>query len=37
MRRIVVSIYVTLHGVMEAPENGSLQFLNEEAAKYACD
>lgn len=37
MRRAIVSTYVTLDGVMEAPEKWSLQFFNEEAAKYAYD
>ncbi len=37
MRRVVVSTYVTLDGVMEAPEKWFLRFWNEEAAKYAHD
>lgn len=37
MRRVIVSTYVTLDGVMESPEKWSLQFFNEEAAKYAYD
>ena len=36
MRKVVLSVYVTLDGVMEAPE-WSFQFWNEEAAKYAFD
>lgn len=35
MRRVIVSTYMTLDGVMEAPENWVFQFFNEEAAKYA--
>lgn len=35
MGRVVVSTYVTLDGVMEAPEEWSLQFFNEEAMGYA--
>ena len=35
MRRVIVSTYVTLDGIMEAPEKWSLQFFNEEAAEYA--
>ena len=35
MRRIVVSTYVTLDGVMEAPEKWSIKFFNEEAMEYA--
>ena len=37
VRRVIVSTYVTLDGVMEAPEKWSLQFFNEEAAEYARD
>ncbi len=37
MRRIIVSTYVALESVMEAPEKWSLQFFREEAAKYAYD
>lgn len=37
MRRVIVSTYVTLDGVMEAPEKWSLRFFNEEAAEYAHD
>lgn len=38
VRKVIVSTYVTLDGVMEAPENWFLQFWNkEEAAKYAQD
>ena len=35
MRRVIVSTYVTLDGIMEAPEKWSLRFFNEEAAEYA--
>ena len=37
MRRVIVSTYVTLDGIMEAPEKWSLQFFNEEVAEYARD
>ena len=37
MRRVIVSTYVTLDGVMEAPEKWSLKFWNDEHAKYAHD
>ncbi len=37
MRRVIVSTYVTLESVMEAPEKWSLQCFREEAAKYAYD
>ena len=38
MRKLVVSEYVTLDGVMENPGGGwSFQFWNEEAAKYKYD
>ena len=37
MRKIVVSTFVTLDGVMEAPQNWSLQFWNDEHGKYAYD
>jgi len=36
MRKLVLSAYVTLDGVMEAP-SWSAPFWNEEAAKYAFD
>jgi dihydrofolate reductase len=38
MRKVIVSEYVTLDGVMENPGGGwSFQFWNEEAAKYKFD
>src|SRR5260370_35497027 len=37
MRKVVVSVYTTLDGVMEAPEKWSGQFWNEEQGKYARD
>ncbi len=37
VRRVIVSTYVTLDGVVEAPEKWALQFFNEEAARYAHD
>ena len=35
MRKVVVSTYVTLDGVMEAPEKWSIKFFNEEAMEFA--
>jgi hypothetical protein len=37
MRKVVVSVYKTLDGVMEAPEKWSGQFLNAEHGQYARD
>lgn len=37
MRKLIVSEFVTLDGIMEAPEKWSFQFWNEEAAKYKYD
>ncbi len=44
MRKIIVSEFLTLDGVMEAPEEWSFQFQNEETAYsrliqewYCCD
>src|SRR5436305_2996163 len=37
MRKLVVSEYVTLDGVMEAPNKWSFQFWNEEAAQFKFD
>lgn len=37
MRRVVLSTYVTLDGVMEAPHEWSPQFWNDEAAQHALD
>lgn len=37
MRKLIASEYVTLDGVMESPEKWSLQFFDEDAAKYAYD
>lgn len=37
MRKIIVSVYTTLDGVMEAPEKWAGQFWNEEHGKYARD
>ena len=37
MRKIIVSTYVSLDGVIEAPEKSSLKFWNDEHAKYAHD
>jgi len=37
MRKIIVSEFVTLDGVMEAPDKWSFQFWNEEAQKYKFD
>jgi dihydrofolate reductase len=35
MRKVVVSVYVTLNGIMEAPEKWSGQFWNAEHGRYA--
>ena len=37
MRKVIVSEFVTLDGVMEAPDKWSFQFWNEEVAKYKFD
>jgi dihydrofolate reductase len=37
MRRVVVSMYVALDGVMEAPERWAFQFWNDELATSAHD
>ena len=37
MRKIIVSTYVSLDGVIEAPEKWSLKFWNDEHTKYAQD
>ena len=37
MRKIIVSVYTTLDGVMEAPEKWSGQFWNEEHGHFARD
>lgn len=37
MRRIIVSTYVTLDGVIEAPQKWSLTYFDEEAAKFASE
>jgi dihydrofolate reductase len=37
MRKVIVSTYVTLDGIMEAPENWLFPFWNEETSKYAHD
>ncbi|MHB8645748.1 MAG: dihydrofolate reductase family protein [Thermomicrobiales bacterium] len=37
MRRLIVTEYVTLDGIMEEPGKWSFQFWNEEAAKYKYD
>ncbi len=34
MRKVIASEYLTLDGVMEAPNKWSFQFWNEEAAKF---
>jgi dihydrofolate reductase len=34
MRKIIASEYVTLDGVMEAPNKWSFQFWSEEAAQF---
>ena len=37
MRKVIVSEFVTLDGVMEGPDKWQLQFWNEEAAKFKFD
>jgi dihydrofolate reductase len=37
MRKVIVSMFVTLDGVTEAPEKWSFQFWSEEAAKFKFD
>ena len=37
MRRIIVSEFVTLDGVMEAPEKWTFSFWNEEIGKFKSD
>ena len=37
MRKVIASEYVSLDGVMEAPEQWTFQFWNDEHAKYAHD
>ena len=37
MRKVIASEYVSLDGVVEAPEKWTFQFWNEEHAKYAHD
>ncbi len=37
MRKIVVSMFVTLDGVMEAPNKWSFDYWNEDAAKFKFD
>jgi hypothetical protein len=37
MRRVVVSEFVSLDGVMEAPDKWHFQFWHEEMGKYKYD
>jgi dihydrofolate reductase len=37
MRKVIVSMFVTLDGVMEAPDKWSFQFWNDEQAKFKFD
>lgn len=37
MRKVVVTMFLTLDGVMEAPEKWSFQFWNDEIAKFKTD
>jgi len=37
MRKVIVSEFVTLDDVMEAPDKWSFQFWNEEIGKYKFD
>ena len=37
MRKIIVSTYATLNGVIENPQDWSFDYFDEEAAKFARD
>jgi dihydrofolate reductase len=37
MRRIIVSTFATLNGVIEAPQKWSLKYFDEEAGKFASE
>lgn len=37
MRKIIVSTYATLNGVIENPQDWSFDYFDEEAAKFASD
>jgi dihydrofolate reductase len=37
MRRIIVSTYATLDGVIESPQNWSFKYFDEEAGKFAVE
>lgn len=37
MRRIIVSTFATLDGVIESPQKWSLKYFDEEAAKFASE
>jgi dihydrofolate reductase len=37
MKKVAVQMFVSLDGVMEAPENWTMQFWSDEHAKYAHD
>jgi len=37
MRRIIVSTYATLDGVIESPQNWSFKYFDEEAGKFAIE
>lgn len=37
MRKVIVSEFLTLDGVMEAPDKWSFQFFNDEAMKFKYD
>ena len=37
MRRLIATEFVTLDGVMEAPDRWSFQFWNEEAQRFKFD
>ena len=37
MRKVIVSEFMTLDGVMEAPDKWSFQFFNDEAMKFKYD
>src|SRR5688572_6914154 len=37
MRRIIVSTFATLDGVIEAPQNWSFKYFDEEAVRFASE
>jgi hypothetical protein len=37
MKKVAVQMFVSLDGVMEAPENWTMRFWSDDHAKYAHD